>query len=267
MTNDTSEIPRKDIPENAPSLSIVIPARNEAGNLPGVVHACVAALQSLTDRYDIVVVNDASTDTTAEVLRQLAYEIPQLTIINNTTRRGCHPSAVIGWKLAQGDWRLFLPADGQILPNVLPTFLQAVQNHPQTGVIYSWRQQRADNWLRRAASGLYNKGVHKLLELPVHDVDSAAMISRHVAGQVLPYLKADDGFLTVELLMEARKQQLGIGEVVIEHHPRRTGVSQAAFGPDAWRLPLRLLNLWWVTRDKPELPPASCSWRRHRKNS
>ena len=94
-------------------LSIVIPAFNESDNLAAVVQESLDVLQGLTQRFEIIVVDDCSTDDSWDKLQALAQEIPQLRPIRNEKNLGCHPSSLIGYQAAQGEYLYFIPADRQ----------------------------------------------------------------------------------------------------------------------------------------------------------
>lgn len=232
-------------------LSIVIPAHNEEANVDAVVWESVDVLRSLTDRYEIVVVDDASTDQTWEKLQKLAEQIPQLRLIRNPEKIGCHPASLVGYRSAQGDYRYFIPADRQIPAAEITKFLEKAR--AGADVVYSWRQRRADPIHRIWISVLYNFILNLFFNIKVHDVDSSELLTKRAVEQILPNLRADNVLITTEILLEAHRQGLSIAEVVIEHRPRIAGKALSGLNLETFRLPInffRLLFRFWGEKIK-----------------
>lgn len=230
-------------------LSIIIPAYNEEDNIKVVVQESLETLQSLTDRFDIVVVDDASTDQTWPILQQLAREIPQLKIIRNSKNRGCHASTLVAYQAAEGDYQYFIPADRQIPAAEITKFLEkAKAGHD---VVYSWRTHRADPPHRLWVSGFYNIMLRLLFGIRVHDVDSSELLTRKAVEQILPCIRSDSAFITVEILLETHRQGLGIGEVIIDHRPRVAGKARGLSFAEVSRVPMNFFRtLFWFWGQK-----------------
>lgn len=237
-----------DVPEPL-ALSIVIPAFNEEDNIEVVIRESVEVLSNLTPTWDIVVVDDVSTDATPEILDRLAQEIPQLTVIRNEENIGCHPSTLVGWPLCQGEYRYFIPSDRQIPPGEIMKFVNKAREG--CDVVYSWRVKRADPLHRRILGRTYNLILRTLFGITVHDADSSSLLTRRAVESILPRLQLSSALLTTEILLEARRQGLKIGEVVIEHRPRIAGVARGFTWTEFCRMPLNFLNmLWWFWQQK-----------------
>jgi glycosyltransferase involved in cell wall biosynthesis len=227
-------------------LSIVIPAYNEEDNIEAVVRESLEVLQNLSDRFEIVVVDDASTDATWYKLQELAKQIAQLRIIRNEKNLGCHPASLVGYQAAQGDYRYFIPADRQIPAAEITKFLEKAK--AGFDVVYSWRQKRADPFHRIWISNVYNLILNLFFGIKVHDVDSSEMLTRTAVERILPNIHADNVLITTEILLEARRQGLSIAEVVIEHRPRTAGKALSGLNAEILRLPgnfFRILFWFW----------------------
>jgi glycosyltransferase involved in cell wall biosynthesis len=230
-------------------LSIIIPAYNEEANVEAVVQESLETLQRLTDRFEIIVVDDASADGTWAKLQILESEIPQLRIIKNEKNIGCHPASLVGYKAAQGDYCYFIPADRQIPANEITKFLDCAKSGAD--VIYSWRQNRLDPPHRLWISGFYNILLRLLFGIRVHDVDSSELLTRKAIQQVLPNIRSDSAFITVEILLETQRQNLMIGEVVIEHRPRVAGKARGLSFAEVSRVPTNFFRtLFWFWGQK-----------------
>jgi glycosyltransferase involved in cell wall biosynthesis len=230
-------------------LSIVIPAYNEEANLRGVIAECLDTLRELTDRYEIIIVDDCSTDGSWPLLQELSRDIPELRPIRNPVNLGCHPASRVGYLAAEGDYRYFIPADRQIPAAEITRFLELAKAGCE--VVYSWRQKRADPLHRLWISGFYNLLLRLFFRIRIHDVDSAELLTRHAVERLMPNISAESAFMTVELLLEAQRQNLAIGEVVISHRPRTAGIARGLNFKDIARVPADFLRvLWWFWHQK-----------------
>jgi glycosyltransferase involved in cell wall biosynthesis len=232
------------------NISIVIPAYNEAGNLHPLVEACAQALAPVGGAHEIVIVNDGSTDNTAEVLAALEVKQSLLRTIHHEPGRniGCHPSELVALKVARGDFALFLPADLQIHPSSLPRFLDAAEH---ADVVASRRVNRADSAARRLLSRANNRVERLLMGVEVRDAHSSMLVNRQVLDRIVPQIVSSSALIPAELLVRARRQGLRITEVDVEHHPRRVGRQTGAKLGGIVRVNidmLRLRRLLWRER-------------------
>jgi undecaprenyl-phosphate 4-deoxy-4-formamido-L-arabinose transferase len=223
-------------------VSLVIPAYNESANLLPLVEACQSALASVEGSHEIVIVDDGSTDDTAQVLSSLAAERPLLRTIHHQRGRniGCHPSELEALKTAKGDVALFLPADLQILPSSLPVFLAAAEG---VDIVASRRLHRADNIARRVASGANNRVERLLMGVDVHDAHSSMLLNRRTLDEVVPKVVSSSALIPAEILVRARQRGLRIAEVNVEHFPRVTGRQTGVSVSEVLGVQLDLLRL------------------------
>ncbi|MBX2859799.1 MAG: glycosyltransferase family 2 protein [Vampirovibrio sp.] len=205
------------------SLSIVIPSFNEAGNIERVVRESLGVLQGLTDTFDIVVIDDESEDESPQILKRLSEEISQLTVIRNEPRKGCHPSSLVGFKAAKGNYQYFIPGDGQIPADEITKFVDCAKEG--NDVVYSWRVQRADPPHRRYVSSFYNWVLRTFLGIKIHDTDSSSLLTKRAVDELLPHVDSGGAFITVDILLRAERMGMNIGEVKIRHLPRTAGVA------------------------------------------
>ncbi len=234
------------------SVDIVIPAYNEAGNIEAVIQESLETLRLLTKHFDIVVVDDHSQDATPDILKRLAIEIPELTVIRNAQNLGCHPSSLVGFRAAKGEHRYFIPGDRQIPAGEMSKFLN--ESLKGNDVVYSWRVHRADPPHRAWVSGLYNILMRLFFGIRVHDVDSSSLLTRRAVETLLPIIRSDSAFITVEILLEAARHQLGIAEVTIDHRPRIAGVARGLNLKDISKVPFNFLRtLIWFWQKKKEV--------------
>jgi glycosyltransferase involved in cell wall biosynthesis len=204
------------------NVSIVIPAYNEAENLRPLIVACHTELDKIHGEHEILVVNDGSTDSTGELLDELAASDPILRPVHHPPGEnvGSSPAWLKGFSLASGEAMIFLPADLQILPSVLPTFLEAAQS---ADVVTSHRVKRADPPARRWLAAANNRIERWVLGIENRDSHSSMLITRRAADTVLPQIGSNSAVIHSELVVRASRAGLRVVEVEIEHHPRAAG--------------------------------------------
>lgn len=202
------------------SISLVIPAHNEEGNVAVVLDACMEVFDRLGGTAEVVLVDNASTDRTADIARRYAEQDPRVRVLENRRNMGAAPSMLVGFLAATGDAAMFLPADRQIMPDQLLPCLKALAG---ADVVCTHRANRADPAHRRLIAGSYNWLVRRLFRLPLHDVDSSFLARRAIIEDVAPALSENSGFIPVEFLVRASRRGARIVEIPIEHHPRVEG--------------------------------------------
>jgi glycosyltransferase involved in cell wall biosynthesis len=224
------------------NISLVIPAYNESGNLVALVDACEAALAPIQGSHEIVIVDDGSTDDSADILSALEEQQPLLRSIRHEPGQniGCHPSELEALGTARGDVALFLPADLQIHPSSLPRFLDAAA---RADVVASRRVLRADNRVRRFLSWANNRVERFLMSVDVHDTHSSMLVNRRVLDEVVPLIESTSAVIPAELLVRARQRGLTIAEVDVDHYPRANGRQTGVKPSEILRVQLDLVRL------------------------
>jgi glycosyltransferase involved in cell wall biosynthesis len=150
-----------------PKLSLVIPVYNEEENLERLFAEITDNMKSVTDDYEVVLTNDASTDRSWEILLKLAERDPRWHIQRFESNCGESAASYAGMRAASGDIVITLDADLQNDPRDIPQFLEAMKD--ADCVCGSRVHQRADNWLRRISSTLANWVRNKLSDENITD--------------------------------------------------------------------------------------------------
>ena len=205
------------------SLSISIPAYNEAAALPQVLQEAVQTLEELRLDGEILLIDDGSTDATPQISKEWAGRDPRIRVIRHEKNLGFGTTLKDVFQLPTKDWIFFAPGDGQI---PIGEVKQLLPHTTKSRFILGWRKNRADPWARKLQAWIYNRIISILMGRRVHDVDSVVLIQRHLA-QKLP-LSSQSVFLHAELALGAAQSGTNILEVPIRHRPRTGGRPRGA---------------------------------------
>ena len=207
-----------------PSISLVLPAYNEAATIRQATSEAVAALAGLTDDFEVLVVDDGSTDETAAIVQQAALESPQIKLLSQPRNLGYGAALRRGFGEASKDLVGFTDADCQFDLTELDRLVMLSRDYD---IVTGYRIDRQDPWLRRMYSAGYNVLVRNLLGTRVRDCDCALKLFHR---EVLPQLPiTTDGFMiNGEMLARARQLDLSIVEVGVSHRERAGGESKVS---------------------------------------
>lgn len=225
------------------ALTLVIPAYNEAAVIADAVAEAAAALAPLVRTYEILVVDDGSTDGTGAAVRSLAGRFPDVRLLWHPVNRGYSAALRTGFQAARFELVAFTDADCQFDLTDLGRMIPLTDAAP---IVVGFRVGRQDPWRRRFLSWGYNTLVGWLLGTGVRDCDCALKVFRRDAlTQILP--ETPGFFVNTEMLTRARACGFHVAEVGVRHQPRRGGVSKVSLG-DVPRTLRTLLPFWWRIR-------------------
>ena len=204
-------------------LSVVIPVKNEAGNIAPLVAEIVRALEGHA-RYEIIYVDDGSEDSTAAEIRHLQASLPQLRLVRH--RRSCGQSAAIrsAVKAARGPWIATLDGDGQNDPADIPALWRIAEESPATPplLIAGYRARRRDSWSKRQASLVANAVRRRLLKDDTPDTGCGLKLFPRALFLDLPFFDHMHRFLPALVLREGGV----VRSVPVNHRPRQRGISK-----------------------------------------
>jgi dolichol-phosphate mannosyltransferase len=226
-------------------LSVVIPVKNEVGNIAPLVAEIAAALDQRVD-YEIVYVDDGSTDATAAEIRDLQESMPRLRLVRHA--RSCGQSTAIrsGIKAAYGVWIATLDGDGQNDPADIIALWQIAQDARAIPplLIAGQRTRRQDSWSKRRASRIANAVRRQLLHDDTPDTGCGLKLFRRALFLDLPYFDHMHRFLPALVLREGGI----VRSVPVNHRPRHHGTSNYGvldrFGVGI----VDLLGVMWLRR-------------------
>jgi glycosyltransferase involved in cell wall biosynthesis len=207
-------------------LSVVVPCFNEEGNVASVVGQAAEVGREVATDLEIVVVDDGSTDDTAAVLRALQACVPELKIVSHLHNRGYGAAVRSGLDRASMDYVFLTDGDGQFDLGELPSAIGMLSQHD---VVAGYRLRRRDGWWRRLWGRSWTAMMNLVLGVGVRDANCAFKLVPQGLLRTSE-LRSDGALISAELLYEARRCDLSVGECGVHHYPRTSG-SQTGASP------------------------------------
>ena len=223
-------------------LSVVVPLYNEEESLPHLVQQLTDALRPSAERFELVLVNDGSSDRTAEVLEQLSHGVPELVAVLLRKNYGQTAAVAAGFDVAQGDVIVSLDGDLQNDPADIAMLLAKLREGYD--LVSGWRHQRQDAALqRKLPSRIANRLIGRVTGVKLHDYGcSLKAYRREVLSDMRLYGELHR-FLPALAFIEGAR----ITEVKVNHRARQFGSSK--YGIDrTFRVLMDLLTVWFMKR-------------------
>jgi glycosyltransferase involved in cell wall biosynthesis len=208
------------------SISLVLPAYNEAENIEPLVAEAVPALEANVDDYEIIVVDDGSADGTAEVTRRVMETYPAVRLVQHELNKGFGAAVFSGFTSATKDWIFYTDADRQFVLSELERFVPYMD---QADLIAGYRAPRRDPFLRV----FYGKGWSALCTLmfgyTVRDVDCGfKLFRREIIEELAPQIESRGATFSIEWLVRAKRAGYRFVELPVSHRPRVAGSQTGA---------------------------------------
>jgi dolichol-phosphate mannosyltransferase len=243
----------KTVPETsspAPRFSVVVPVRNEQGNVGPLVIDIETACAALAP-FEVIYVNDGSTDGTAEALRELMVSRPWLRQLRHA--QSCGQSAAVrsGVRQARAPVIVTLDGDGQNDPAFIPEMLAALEaGGPAMGLVQGQRLGRKDTGFKKMQSKIANGVRSWVLKDSTRDTGCGLKCFRREAYLALPYFDALHRFMPALMVREGYV----LGHVDVKDRPRLTGVSNYGFFDRLWVGIGDLIGVRWLIRRRKRVP-------------
>ena len=238
--------------DSAPAVSVVVPVRNEAGNIGPLVDEIGGALSGRWP-FEIIYVNDGSTDATAEELGQLMQSRPYLRQLKHATSCGQSAAVRSGSKAARGMIVVTLDGDGQNDPAFIPAMVQKLMDDPHIGLVAGQRVGRKDTGFKKLQSRIANGVRSVILRDGTRDTGCGLKAVRRDVMLGLPYFDGLHRFLPAL----AKREGCGIDYVDVVDRPRRMGTSNYGLWDRLWVGILDLAGVWWLIRRQKRVPEVS----------
>jgi len=224
-------------------LSVVAPAYNEAENLGPLVREITEAVAPLGKAYEIVLVDDGSTDGSAEILRALMREVPALRVLALERNSGQTAALDAGLRAARGTFVATLDADRQNDPAEIPRLL-AMLEADECDMATGWRARRNDPWLRRVSTKIANGVRNRLTRERIHDSACGLKVLRRDCITGLKLFNGMHRFLPTLVKLEGWR----VVEVPVNHRPRAAGTAKYGVWNRVFRALRDCLAVRWMQR-------------------
>ena len=225
------------------SLSIFFPAYNDGGTIASLVIRALQTASKLTPDHEVIVVNDGSTDSTAQILDGLVHVYPALRIVTHQRNRGYGGALRSGFSTASKDIIFYTDGDAQYDPAEMELLWQ--QMGPGVDLVNGYKVSRSDPWHRIFIGRLYHYIVKILFGLAVRDVDcDFRMMRRTIFDKVR--LEKNSGVICLEMMKKIQNAGFKIVEVPVHHYHRAFGRSQFFNFPRIYRTALDVMKLWFA---------------------
>ncbi len=225
-------------PPEVLDVSVLVPAKDEADNLPEFLRLTKEALEPAGFTFEVVVVDDGSRDATPAVLRGLALQYPFLRVVTHRRQRGIADALRSGADHARGDVLVFYPADLQYLPADLPALVRPVLEG-EADIVTGSKQGRYE---KAFVSGVYNRLCRWLFGVEVEDLNSVKAYRAEIM-RVVPMRPDWHRYMVVIAAMEGFR----VTSRPVPLHPRRAGASKFTWT----RIPVGvfdLVSVWFQLR-------------------
>ena len=239
-----------------PSLSLVIPMWNEEESIAHAIACAEEALRAYGGDYEIVIVDDASTDRSAELVRQAAAANPRIRLVQHQVNRKLGGALKTGYAAAAKDLVLYMDADLPFDPHVVGRAVRALRI-TRADLIAGYRLDRTgEGWLRTLYSYLYNTLIGVLFGWPHRDINfSFKLMRREVLDAV--ELKAEGSLIDAELIVKAKNLGFVIQQIGLDYFPRTRGQSTLSSPAVILKIFRELFRLYPEMRRPTRRPPPT----------
>ncbi|RAH99726.1 dolichol-phosphate mannosyltransferase [Acuticoccus sediminis] len=235
----------------SPVVSILIPAKDEAGSIADVLHEITASsLGSLGVPYEFVVIDDGSTDGTARAA--LGAGLPNVRVLRHEKSGGKSRAIRAGALAARGEILVTMDGDGQNDPQFLAALVAPLLSDPAVGIVAGQRTRRHDGWQKKFVSKVANRTRRALLADDTRDTACGLKAMRRDVYLTLPFFDNNHRFYPALFMREGWR----VGHVDVADRPRTTGQSKYGVLDRALVGLPDLLGMWWLRRRAASRPTA-----------
>ncbi len=209
-------------------ISVFFPAYNEEENIEDTVRKARKVLLEIADKWEIIVVNDGSTDKTGQIAAKLRREDKRIDVINHSTNQGYGAAFKSGFYSGKYAWTAFTDADGQFDFSEITKFIKK-QKKTGADLVIGYYLDRKVSKIRKFNTFIWQTIIYLLFGLKVRDIDTGFKLFSKTVIDKLPELKSERGaFIESELLIKAKKAGFKIEEVGVCHYLRTAGEATGA---------------------------------------
>lgn len=239
-----------------PSVSLVIPMYNEELNIEHAVSAALESLRKYASDFEIIIVNDASTDNSPRIAERLAKETPQIRVLHHEKNRKLGGTIRTGFAAARMDLVFYMDADIPFDPDVLGRAIRAME---VTGadMVAAYRHDRTMEGMKRALYTLiYNWLIGVMFGWPHRDINFSFKLMRRQVLEAIE-LRSEGSLIDAELVVKAKNRGFSIQQIGIDYFPRTRGESHLASFGVVLKILRELVTLYPEMRKRQRTVPST----------
>lgn len=223
------------------AYSVVIPMKNEEGNVADLIVELEPVMASLKEPWELICIDDGSTDNTLTILRELAKQHPCLRVVSFARNYGQSSAFDAGFKLAQGKYVITLDGDRQNDPADIPKLVQAIAH---CDLVCGYRANRKDPFIKKITSFFANQVRKRFCQDGVRDTGCSLKIYRREALQKIKMFQGMHRFLPALFKNEGLK----VAEVAVNHRERTRGKTNYSFMNRSFNTIADMLAVRWMRK-------------------
>ncbi len=228
-----------------PSLSIFFPFWNEELNINRVVKNASTVADAVADKWEIIMVDDGSTDKTLQYAKKLAAKDKRLRVVSHQPNRGYGAALREGFKNSKYKYIVFNDGDGQFDFSEVDKFIDKISDND---IVIGYRDKRIDHPFRHILMNLLKVWDFIFFRFYFRDIDCGFKLFKKEAVDAISPLKSEGAMLTTEILAKAKKYNLKIAQVKVTHYPRKHGDQSGGNVRVIIRAIIESFSLWYDLR-------------------
>lgn len=230
-----------------PELSIFFPFWNEGKNIKKVVEDAIPVAKNVADKWEIIMIDDGSSDNTLEEAKKLSNQHNNLKVISHTPNRGYGAALKSGLMNSQYKYVVFTDGDRQFDFSEVEKFIEKIRD---ADIVIGFRKKRKDSFVRHLLMNLLKIWDFIFFRFYFRDIDCGFKMFKKSAIDEISPLRSEGAMITTEILAKAKQKKLKISEVEVNHYPREFGNQSGANIPVVVRAILESFILWFDIRNK-----------------
>lgn len=223
------------------AYSVVIPMKNEEGNVADLIFELEPVMASLNEPWELICIDDGSTDSTLKILKELAAKHPWMRVVSFARNYGQSSAFDAGFKLARGDFVITLDGDRQNDPADIPKLVQAIAG---CDLVCGYRANRRDTWVKKITSFFANHVRKRVCQDGVRDTGCSLKIYRREELQKIKMFQGMHRFLPALF----KNEGLRVAEVAVNHRERTRGKTNYSFMNRSFNTIADMLAVRWMRK-------------------
>ncbi len=229
-------------------LSVFFPTFNEEDNVEVTAQKAIRVLEKLGLQYEMIIINDGSTDKTGFLANNLAKKNPKIRVINHPKNLGYGEALKSGFYNARYDTIVYTDGDGQFDFAEITKLLEKIQN---CDLVIGYRIKRQDPFIRKLFGNGWKFSLLTFFGLTLKDVDCGFKMIKKTVLEKIPHLESERGaMINAELVIKAKKYGFKVDQVGVNHYPRLSGKPTGASVRVIIKSYVDLIRLWWKLKDQ-----------------